>query len=182
VFTTLGVPVKVAVWVPAASTTLSVPVVVPTAVGEKVTLMVQVLLAATLAPQVLVSEKGALTVMLETESAAAVELVNVTDWAALAEPTMTPVKVRLLGRRVVLGAAPVKLTVCGLPLPLSLMVREPVNVPGAVGVNVTVIVQLLSAASLEEHVLFWAKTLVVVEMPVKTSAAVPELAFVTVTV
>ena len=36
---------------------------------------------------------------------------------------------------------PVSLTVCGLPLALSVIVMEPVRVPVAVGVNVTLIVQ-----------------------------------------
>lgn len=40
---------------------------------------------------------------------------------------------------------PVRLTVCGLPVALSVMVTEAVRLPGAVGVNVTLTVQLLPA-------------------------------------
>jgi len=40
---------------------------------------------------------------------------------------------------------PVRLTVCGLPVALSVMVTEAVRLPGAVGVNVTLMVQLLPA-------------------------------------
>jgi len=42
---------------------------------------------------------------------------------------------------------PLKLTVCGLPLALSVSVRLPERLPVAVGVNVTLIAQLLPAAS-----------------------------------
>jgi hypothetical protein len=47
------------------------------------------------------------------------------------------------------GAAPVpiKLTICGLPLALSVSVRLPERVPAAVGVNATSITQLLLVAS-----------------------------------
>jgi hypothetical protein len=44
-------------------------------------------------------------------------------------------------------AVPVRLTVWGLPLALSLMLREALRVPAAVGVNVTLIVQLAPAAT-----------------------------------
>ena len=42
---------------------------------------------------------------------------------------------------------PVKLTVCGLPAALSAMLTVAVRFPGAVGVNVTLIVQLALAAT-----------------------------------
>ena len=42
---------------------------------------------------------------------------------------------------------PLKLTVCGLPLALSVSVSAPERLPVAVGVNVTLITQLLLAAS-----------------------------------
>jgi len=48
----------------ALSVMVTTPVLVPVAVGLKVTLMVQLALAATLEPQVLVWEKSPLTVML----------------------------------------------------------------------------------------------------------------------
>jgi len=42
---------------------------------------------------------------------------------------------------------PVRLTVCGLPPALSVMVKVPVRAPAAVGVNVTLIIQFAPAAS-----------------------------------
>src|SRR5260370_619056 len=42
---------------------------------------------------------------------------------------------------------PVSGTVCGLPAALSMMVKVPMRVPAAVGVNVTLIVQFAPAAS-----------------------------------
>ena len=52
---------------------------------------------------------------------------------------------------VTVGTAPVpvKLTVCGLPLALSVIVRVPVRVPEAVGVKVTLMLQFAPAARLE---------------------------------
>ena len=60
------VPVRLTVWVAglALSVMVTAPVLVPMAVGLKVTLRVQLALAATLEPQVLVWEKPPLTVML----------------------------------------------------------------------------------------------------------------------
>jgi len=60
------VPVRLMVWVAglALSVMVTAPVLVPAAVGLKVTLRVQVALAATLEPQVLVREKSPLTVIL----------------------------------------------------------------------------------------------------------------------
>jgi hypothetical protein len=60
------VPVRLTVWVAglALSVMVTTPVLVPVAVGLKVTLRVQLALAATLEPQVLVWEKSPLAVML----------------------------------------------------------------------------------------------------------------------
>ena len=60
------VPVRLTVWVAglALSVIVTAPVRVPAAVGLKVTLSVQLALAARLAPQVLVWEKSPLAVML----------------------------------------------------------------------------------------------------------------------
>jgi hypothetical protein len=61
------VPVRLTVWVAglALSVMVTAPLRVPAAVGLKVTLSVQVALAARLEPQVLVWEKSPLAVMLE---------------------------------------------------------------------------------------------------------------------
>ena len=70
-------------------------------------------------------------------------------------------KPRLVGERLTTAAAPVpeRLTVCGLPLALSVMLTEAVRLPLAEGLNVTLIVQLLPAATELPHVLVWAKSL-----------------------
>ena len=69
-------------------------------------------------------------------------------------------------------AVPDKVTVCGLPLTLSVMVRVPLTVPGAVGVNVTLIEQAAPAAMPVPHVLVWEKPLLVVILE-KVREAVP---------
>jgi len=58
------------------------------------------------------------------------------------------------------GAVPVPVSeiVCGLLEALSVMVNVPLRVPPPVGVNVTLIVQLELAATLEPQVLVCAKS------------------------
>ena len=62
---------------------------------------------------------------------------------------------------------------------MSVSVTEPVRLPAAVGVNITLIVHVAPAARLEPQVFVWAKS-PVTAMLVKVSAAV--LPFVSVTV
>ena len=69
------------------SVTVSEPVRVPVAVGAKVTLIVHDPLAARLEPQLLVSEKSPLAVMLEIASAALPGLLRVTFWGLLLVPS-----------------------------------------------------------------------------------------------
>ena len=73
-------------------------------------------------------------------------------------------KARLVGERPSSGAVPVpeRLTVCGLPLALSVMVTEAARLPLAKGVNVTLIVHLALAATELPHVLVRAKSLALV--------------------
>src|SRR6266852_1451084 len=87
-------------------------------------------------------------------------LLRVTVWAVLLVPTSWLAKVRLAGERLTAGAeeavpVPVRLTVCGLPLASSLMVMLPVRVPVAVGVKVTLMLQLAPAATALPQVLLW---------------------------
>jgi hypothetical protein len=49
-------------------------------------------------------------------------------------------------------AVPVRETVCGLPAALSVTLTAAVRVPVAVGLNVTLVVQLLPAAKLAPQV------------------------------
>jgi hypothetical protein len=82
------VPVKLTICglVDALSVMVSVPVSKPVAVGEKVTLMVQELLAATLPPQLLVAPKLALGLMLVMVSAPLPVLLKVTGCDPLVVP------------------------------------------------------------------------------------------------
>ena len=70
---------------------------------------------------------------------------------------------------------PVRVMVCGLPLALSVKVTEAVRVPAAAGVNVTLIVQLLFAATELPQVLVWLKSLAFV--PVSEMLVMLKLAF-----
>ena len=64
-------------------------------------------------------------------------------------------KLRLVGERLARVAVPVpeRLTVCGLPLALSVMLTEAVRLPLAAGVKVTLMVQLVPAATLAPQLL-----------------------------
>src|SRR2546427_11379364 len=83
-----------------------------------------------------------------TLSAAVPVLLSVTLCAALVVFTSWLANVRLVGERLTKGAVPVpvRLTMCGLPAALSVMVIAPVRVPVAVGGKVTLMVQLAPAA------------------------------------
>jgi hypothetical protein len=136
----------------------------PVAVGVNFTLIAQLFSTATLAPQVLVSAKSPglapPMLMLEMFNAALPVLDSVTLCAALVVPTLCEPKVRLPTDRLAAGAAPVplRLTVWGLPPALSAIASDALRVPAAVGVNVTLIAQLLSAATLLPQVLVSAKS------------------------
>jgi hypothetical protein len=74
--------------------------------------------------------------------------------------TNCELKVRLVGQRLAVGAAPVrpKLTVWGLPEALSVMVTEALRAPVADGVNATLIVQFPPAATLLPQLFVCAKS------------------------
>ena len=81
-------------------------------------------------------------------------LLRVTVCAVLGVPTDWLPKARLVGERLTRAAVPVpeRLTVCGLPLALSVMLTEAVRLPLAEGVNFTLIVQWAPAATELPHV------------------------------
>ena len=180
---TLGlepVPVKPTVcWLPDTppelSAMVSVPVRVPLALGEKTTLMVQLPPTLTLLAQIVGSEKSPLVEILAIERAADPVLLRVTGWEALEVPTAWLLKVRLEGETEARGATPVplKLTVCGLPLALSVRVIVPVRVPLAVGVKNTLIAQPVPAATLAPQLSCWEKSPVTAML--RVSVAVPRL-------
>ena len=69
---------------------------------------------------------------------------------------------------------PVRLTVCGLPVALSVTVIVPGWLPAAVGVKVTLMEQLAPAATEAGQVLVWEYG-ALAAMLVMVRAAVPEL-------
>src|SRR5205807_2094251 len=71
-------------------------------------------------------------------------LLKVTVWAALVVPTSWLANVRLAGNSPAAGAIPLPLraTVCGLPLALSVTDSVPVRMPVAVGLKLTLMLQL----------------------------------------
>jgi hypothetical protein len=132
----------------------------PVAFGVNVTLMVQLAPAPTLVPHVLVWAKSPglrpVKVTLLNEMAAALVLVNVTVNGELVTPTLVAGKFRLVGESTTYVPSPLSDTVCGLPVTLSETEIVPVLELGAVGVNVTVMVQLRVGAKLAGQVLVWA--------------------------
>jgi hypothetical protein len=102
---------------------VNVPVRVPTAVGVNLTPIVQDAPPARLDPQVLVCEKSPLFVpamrMLEMLNAAVPRFFKVTLLAALVVPTVRLAKVIVAGDTVTPVPVPLKLTVWGLPMALS---------------------------------------------------------------
>jgi hypothetical protein len=100
---------------------------------------------------------------------------TVTLRVALVVPSATVPNERLVGETVTaLVPVPLRLTVCGVPAPLSLTVRVPALVPPTVGVKLTEIEQLFPAARLAPQLLLSAKS-PVVEMLTMLSTAFPVL-------
>ena len=89
-------------------------------------------------------------------------------------------KAKLVGAKLTLDAAPVpvRLTVWGLPVALSVTVIVPGRLPTAVGVKVTLMEQLAPAAREAPQVLVWEYG-ALATMVVMFRAAVPELVSVT---
>jgi hypothetical protein len=141
---------------PASSVKDTDAVRAPVAVGLNVTLIVQFAPAATLAPQVLVCEKSPLfvpTIVMPEPLNANVAfpvLDSVMFCAALVVPTGWLVKVRLAEDSPTMGAIPVpdSETFCGLFAASSLMVSEALCAPVAVGLKVTLMLQLAPTATL----------------------------------
>src|SRR5712692_501004 len=124
----------------ALSVIVNMPLRKPLAVGVKVTLTVQLELAPTLAPQLLVCAKSPLACIPLMLVAVGPGFDRVTGCEPLALPSACAAKLSAAGvafRTAFAPPVPVSDTVCGLPEALSVMVRVPVRVPVAVGVNVT---------------------------------------------
>jgi hypothetical protein len=152
--------------------------------GVNVTVMVQVAPAARDAPQLLLWPKllefVPVTEMLVMVSAAVPGFDSVMGRAVAEVPTVVLGKASGFGLRTACGAVPVPVsaTVCGEPVALSTTDREAVRLPDAVGVKVTVMMQLAPAASDVPQLFDWLKLLAfvpVTEMLVMVRAAVPGL-------
>lgn len=134
------------------SATLSEAVRVPAAAGVKVTLTVQECDPAKLVPQVFVCVKSEAFVPVKVRLliviAEVLAFVTVTVCEELGEPTFVEGKVSDTGATLMAAVpVPVKDTVCGVPVALSATLMEALRAPRAVGLNVTVMVQLAPAAS-----------------------------------
>lgn len=160
----------------------------PLAVGLKVTLIVQLAPAVKVLPQLFVWAKSPLLEPVipipPMVSAAVPVLLSVTVCGALVERTATLPKFRLVGDNAAEATSPVpvRAAVWGLPEALSLTESVALRVPPAVGVKVTLIVQLPPAATDEPQLLVWEKSplfVPVTEMLVMLSAVLPELDSVT---
>lgn len=109
--------------------------------------------AANDAVQVLVEAKSPVfapdSEMLLIVNAALPVLLRVTDCGALVDPRFCPLKEMVEALKLATGLVPVpvSVTVCGLPEALSLIVTEAVRLPGAMGANATLMVQLPPAAT-----------------------------------
>jgi hypothetical protein len=131
---------------------------VPVDCGVKVTLIVHLLEAGTEVPQVLVWAKFPVMVMLVMVRAVALLLAKVAVNGALVVPTVVVGNVNEVGETVTpVTPLPLKLTVCGLLLALSVTVTVPVACPVLVGLKVTEIAQLLPAFTELPQVLVSAK-------------------------
>jgi len=150
------VPESVAVCgVPAAlSATARVAVKLATDAGLKVTLIEQLVPAASDVPQLLVSEKSPglapPMVMPPMVRAAFPVLESVAVCEALLVPLIA-LKLREAGVSEAMGASgavpvPLSVTPCGDPVALSVMETEAVSLPGEVGANCTAMVQVAFAA------------------------------------
>src|SRR5437660_2191944 len=117
------------------------PVRVPDAVGENVTLMAQFPPTATELPQLSVSAKSPLVEIVVIAKAAEPVFVSVTVCAALVVPTVWLAKVSEVGERLAIGVGaeplPVTPVVGALPEAFKVPLQLPVSVPNTVGVIAT---------------------------------------------
>ena len=143
----------------ASSLMVTVPVMLPGVVGEKVTVMVQLAPGPRELPQLLVCAKLWETLIEEIVMMKPPELLSVTVWGALVVPESWVPKARLIGSSSAAGGLtplPVRLISWLLIVALSLMVMVPVLAPGprpagagvGLGLNVTVKVHVVPGGTL----------------------------------
>jgi hypothetical protein len=123
----------------------------PEAVGLNLMLIVQLAAAANKLPHVCVCEKSLVLaseiVMAVIVNEVVARFVSVTVLAPLVTPMATVPKFRLVGESFAVVPVPLSETFCGLPIALSVMLSAALRVPVAVGLKVTLKVQLAPAAS-----------------------------------
>jgi hypothetical protein len=172
---TLLVPLRETFCAPLERLIVSVPVRVPAAVGENVTVIVQLFPAAIDDVQVVVAAKSPLVVTPLFVTAAVPLFLTVTVMPALVVPVACCGNVRLVGETVieppVLVPLPLRVTTCGLFSAESVNVSVPLTDPVAVGVKVTSAVHVAPAATLAPHVVLATVKGVVAAMLLKLIAA-----------
>ncbi len=153
--TTVPVPAICTIWglAPPSSKKLSVALSGPISEGRNFTVTVQVVFPAKLLPHVfeamMKSPAFVPAIVIPVKfNVVVLWLVTVTVRPTLVVLTSCGEKLRAEGDSVTAVPVPLRLTVCGLPLALSLMLRVPLRVPTAVGLNATLIVQLVCGARL----------------------------------
>jgi len=148
--TLCGLPLALSVMVIA-------PLRVPTAVGVNITEIVQLAPTLRLFPQVFVWLKSPLARTLLIVRVVVPELVSVTFWALLLVPTCCEAKVRLVGDKPTPGAVPVPLreTISGLSVALSVIVNDSFRTPVVAGLKLTIRVQLVPAATELPQLFVW---------------------------
>jgi hypothetical protein len=140
----------------ALSVTLTVPVLLPAAVGVNVTESMQDPPPAMLVPQLWLTAKSPEAAIEVRFKTALPEFVSVTVCAELVVSVVCDAKVSAVGARVTIGAVatpvPERVTVWGEPVALSVTVSAPVRVPATEGVKLTEMVQLPPTATLVPQV------------------------------
>lgn len=138
----------------ALSATCSAPVLVPVAVGVKTTLILQLVLAARLVPQVVVETLKSPVVEITTLfSATFCLLARVNTFAALVVVTFCAAKIAVTGITVACGSpVPESDTICGLFEALSVNVTLPVSAPSCSGMKVSFMTQLFPGSRGGPHV------------------------------
>lgn len=159
----------------ALSLTDSDPVVVPVAVGLKTTLIVHFAFSAKLLPQVVVeTAKAPVVEMLMLFKLTFCSFIKVNTLAALVVPTFVLANVADVGVSFACTMPmPVSDTACGLPVALSVKESVPVFAPSAVGLKVTLTLQVLVIASVAPQVLAEIAKPELATMLVMSRVAVP---------
>jgi hypothetical protein len=146
--------------------TVIVPVRVPVAVGVSVTVIEQVVFCANVAAQLFVWLKSPVAADIEMLLIAPLFAVKTIDCDALVVFVTWLANVKELCESPSAGGntpVPLRLIVCGLPAPDEVMLIAPVRVPAAIGVNVTVTVQVAFCASVAVQLFVCEKSPVAAE-------------------